>query len=362
MAGNISKQARNAVDEDLAVKQINPIIDYSLGTLFLLLVSKLFYECILDHSKGVLFISCLCAVIVVIQATRKSSRVIGGAISKFRTSPSLPVEARDPLRKKLTMLKFTDQAWQLFVHSTMTLFEVYLLQNKTWWEDPASTFDPCPVTFLEGEPSNQHSWELELFYMLQLAIWIWTCFSCQFLESRRKDYLQMMTHHIFTIILVLFSYLNQEHAIGLVVLVVHDGTDVLTDLLKMVNYLKLMDAHGFFITELFFMLNLCAWAYYRLYKFPLDIIYRGVWLGYGQKCGTEGDGVVARCYSAGTCFQSACLLSGLCVLHFYWFLLFLRILKKIVKGDTRRAGAENYEGPSGSDINSDNEASHMKSS
>lgn len=346
---DISSETVRAQDEDLAVKPINPLIDYSLGGLFMMLCGKLAVECVKDQTMGITFLICLVAVIFIIHATQRIAQVVGRQLSKFRTYDGIPESAKDPLKKKLPMRKFKDQSWQFVIHTSMTIYGVYLLRDNDWWENPATTFEPCPLTFLGKNPENRHSFELRLFYLVQLAIWIWTCFSCQFLESRRKDYLEMMLHHIFTITLVLYSFLNGELAIGLVILVVHDGTDIIADTLKIVNYLKLTDAHGFFIVELAFVSNMVAWAYYRLYKFPTDVVYNGLLNGYAANCGVVEGGAIERCASAGSCLSSFILLSSLCVLHVYWFCLFIRILIKILNGDTSRAGKEEYEGTSGSE-------------
>jgi len=356
---NIVSKTKCAADEDLAVKPIHPLIDYSLGGVFLLLCSKLALMCWKDQTTGFLFLSCLVAVIVVITGTRTVAQVAGRSISKWRNYDGLPEDLRDPLRKKLQMRKFKDQSWQLLIHLSMTLYELYLLRDNDWFENPASAFTPCPSTFMGENPANKHSLELRLFYLTQLAIWIWTCFSCQFLESRRKDYLEMMLHHIFTISLVLGSYLHAELPIGLVVLFIHDVTDIFVDSLKICNYLKLTGAHGFFITELVCVANVVSWVYFRLYKFPLDVVYRGGIIGYANQCATVEGTTFERCQSAGTCLSGITLLTALVGLHLYWFMLFLRILVKIYQGDSSRAGKEHYEGHSDA---SDDEAGKLKSS
>ena len=53
-----------------------------------------------------------------------------------------------------------------------------------------------------------------------------------------------MLHHCVTVALVLFSYLNGELAIGVIVLLVHDCSDILLDMMKMANYLKVENTHG----------------------------------------------------------------------------------------------------------------------
>ena len=221
-----------------------------------------------------------------------------------------------------------------------------LRDGTTWWEDPASAFQPCPRDFLEGR--EEQPFLLKAFYIIQLAIWVWTGFSCKWIEARRKDYVEMMTHHVATVMLVLFSFLNEELAIGLVVLFAHDFSDIVMDIMKMVNYMKLEGWHGYYIVEFFFALNtFVTWPYFRLYYFPVHIIYHGVFGGYVDYCG-EGEGSrVQKCQKMGSCFNGA-LLALLACLHVFWFFLLLRILYKLVTKGSRpsRAGKEVYEGDS----------------
>ena len=135
------------------------------------------------------------------------------------------------------MRKFKDQAWQLFVHVFFACYEVALLRDVPWWDEPSSVFVPCPH-------EQVHSDALHAFYLMQAAVWTWTGLSAKLLEERRRDYLQMLTHHMLTVALVTFSFVHNEHAFGLLVLTAHDVSDVILDLLKLVNYLKLEGGHG----------------------------------------------------------------------------------------------------------------------
>ena len=69
--------------------------------------------------------------------------------------------------------------------------------NPQWWQDPGTCFVNCPQEHhtREDDPAALSS-EMRLFYVLQLAIWMWTGFSCKWLEERRKDYVEMMLHHV----------------------------------------------------------------------------------------------------------------------------------------------------------------------
>ena len=156
-----------------------------------------------------------------------------------------------------------------------------------------------------------------------------------------------MLHHCITVGLILAAWLNGEHAVGLVILYVHDTSDVVLDLMKICNYLKLEDGHGLYITETFFVGNLVSWVYYRMYVYPLHILYHGSVVGFFVHCG-EG----TPNYSAEASFLHKWCIFGcslLACLHVFWFCLFLRIAHKLVNGSASQAGKEEYEGGSESD-------------
>lgn len=292
MTASSSSKAKSTYDEDLAVKPVNPILDHTLGLIFILLSLRLLYEFYFDLSLGVLFLIALVISYVWVQCVRKGALRVAMFISDRRVGPSIPIECQRPMASELAQRKVMDQSWQLAIHVTMTAFAFYLMKDTTWFSDPASTFEPCPQRFRDGELSRPA--QLNCYYLMQLAIWMWTAFSCKWLESRRKDYVEMMLHHIVTIMLVLGSLLYKEHPMGMLVLIVHDSSDVVLDAMKLANYFKLENAHGFFITEVLFFLNtFVSWPLLRLCYFPKMVIYEGVIVGYGSNCGV-GDSVFDR--------------------------------------------------------------------
>lgn len=276
-----------------------------------------------------------------IVATKYISYWIGKFISNCRSSLSIPANCRDPLKDEVIMKKFMDQAWQLVIHFYMTVWEIRLIRaNPQWWSDPSSI--GCPGTYEAGA-------ELYAFALLQCALWIVTGISCKWFEERRKDYMEMMLHHIITVALILTAIINGELAFLLVVLTVHDSSDIILDAMKMANYLKLEDAHGLFITEIFFVSNTyISWPYLRLYVYPFFIIH-GQYIGYQAKCMPAGWiptwNVMALIQNGG--LWIATRTSGLAmlqVLHLFWWCILNRIGYKILMGaDPNQAGDDEYE-------------------
>jgi hypothetical protein len=156
--------------------------------------------------------------------------------------------------------------------------------------------------------------------------------------------------------------------------VIHDASDLPTDVLKIVNQLKLEGHAGLFLTEFCFVLNLITWAVTRLYLFP-----RFIWHGIIKSTQCWGSAIFGWSLSDGRGYNDAMnqrvirefmmhqaligedptnslkhiffiivVLSILLCMHVYWFGLFLRIAKRLVlRGEeSHDIAREEYEGDS----------------
>ena len=114
----------------------------------------------------------------------------------------------------------------------------------------------------------------------------------------------MYVHHVVTIALVWGSYSYNYVRIG-TVLYLHDLSDIMVDLLKLTNYMKLegrraaspppqpsattgrrppyaprLRGHAIYAS---FLVEICSnfvtWFYLRLYVYPLHVVWRGVIYG-----------------------------------------------------------------------------------
>eukprot|EP00240_Pyramimonas_obovata_P003690 CAMPEP_0118921866 /NCGR_PEP_ID=MMETSP1169-20130426/1003_1 /TAXON_ID=36882 /ORGANISM="Pyramimonas obovata, Strain CCMP722" /LENGTH=356 /DNA_ID=CAMNT_0006862657 /DNA_START=77 /DNA_END=1147 /DNA_ORIENTATION=+ len=341
MAEGVTNERVEEVDEDRATKRFNPVVDHGLGTILLLLIARFIwflYDVRAEQPElAMWFAGALVATVVAITVVTRASLVFGIFVSRLRSGDWVPEECKNPLASKVAQHKFKDQAWQLAVHATMSAWELrLLLQHRQWWDDPASCFAFYP----KGEKPAILADELRMFYIVQLVIWMWTGVSCKWLEERRKDYLEMMTHHVLTVGLLLTSLESNELPIGLVVLAIHDSSDVVLDLMKMANYLKLEGLKSLFFVEILFVLNYITFGFSRLYIFPVKVI-SAVLFGYNRRCKQEHH---SNCYPHYVPIFFASMLSGLLVLHVFWMYLLSRIFYKIIIGKPpNEAGDEEYE-------------------
>jgi hypothetical protein len=139
--------------------------------------------------------------------------------------------------------------------------------------------------------------------------------------------------------------------VGLLVLYVHDVSDIFVDLLKMSNYLKVEGKKGWFITEIAYAMCVCSWMYYRLYQFPFRAIYASFveplkLLTKHPRQSVTVLGLEWLPPDLPLYTEMNALLFLLLMLHIYWFHLFLMIGYRIINEGAREASRQEYEGDS----------------
>lgn len=256
--------------------------------------------------------------------------------------------------KPRNMRKFADQAWHGVTHVAMFAFELYLVGrpsvNWVWWNDILGAHSTW-------EPTDQSlDIPVRSFYLLQLSHYSFHGISHRFHESRHNDYFVMYSHHVATLALISLSWWAESLRIGVLVLLIHDSSDIIVDLLKSCNYLGLDSKSGLFLTEGFFAMNLVTWAYTRLYLYPLHLIWSLPAGGLTRFCGEMEGGDPVRSTSARWAKVNTCLalLCVVCAMSFWWFAMFCRMGYKLLTKSVKETSQETYEG--NSDDDSDDEA------
>ncbi|KAG7280406.1 hypothetical protein CRUP_028146 [Coryphaenoides rupestris] len=86
-------------------------------------------------------------------------------------------------------------------------------------------------------PNQPLTVDLHYYYIVELSFYLSLLFS-QFTDMRRKDFLVMFLHHLTTISLITFSYVNNMVRVGTLLMCLHDAVDILMEAGKMANYAK----------------------------------------------------------------------------------------------------------------------------
>lgn len=164
----------------------------------------------------------------------------------------------------VNVAKTHEQLWQLAVHVSMTYLN---WDSLVYVGKEATIFDGSP-TPVEGMDET-----IVTVYVWQAAIWFVTAFRHRFMAPRIKDYLLMYAHHVATLLLVIGSYtFSKEYArFGALVLILHDSSDIVIDIMRLAHDLGIDMDSGLPAAEVFYVANVCSWAYSRLYLFPIAI-------------------------------------------------------------------------------------------
>jgi hypothetical protein len=167
--------------------------------------------------------------------------------------------------------KLRENLWYWIWHSFSVAANLKLLSECSWFKDSLSvTAGLVQTNALKAffTEHTEHEWPLGMqeFYLLEFSFWM-SCLIFIGVETIRKDFLQMLGHHVVTLLLVAISYKTNFHRAGLVVMLLHDLGDVFLYSAKVFLYM------GFkAITDTIFGLFVLAFFSLRLLYFPLFII------------------------------------------------------------------------------------------
>lgn len=209
--------------------------------------------------------------------------------------------------------KFAHQAFNLCYHTAATMYGYELIYRQGRWLDASVDMerrleavfnDKAMVTFA---PTLffccSFGYHLERLLLLLM-------------ERGRPDFREMLLHHVTSVFLLTCGvfYLHSYLRLGFLILFVHDASDILGCLIKMVNALgkKVMSLVIFFPM-------VGVWYYTRMHIFPWQVI----------ALSALAPETPPKPYILG-------FLWVLVALHTYWFLLFMKMLWLAVRSGMER--------------------------
>jgi ceramide synthetase len=229
---------------------------------------------------------------------------------------------------KKQQMKFCDQGWQLVLHAISVAIELPTLLSEGILADIPKCWIPCPVE--QTCPPL-----LQFAYFFVLSAYTFAGFQHRFFSPRKRDYYVMFGHHIATCALITGSYVARGYRIGLVVMFVHDLSDILLDITQLMNHAKMEGAQYCFVTEISFVCAMIGWFVSRIYYLPVKII--GNILTEAHKlCALKYPGQAwkyPKCERVPFWHGGIILLSLLVVMHTWWFYLGCKILVKVALND-----------------------------
>lgn len=210
------------------------------------------------------------------------------------------------------IVKFVEAVWRLLFYiyfcwvGFSALFAggtaVWILDTKEHWI---------------GWPLQPISNAIDYYYQVELGAYIhqllWT-------EVSRSDSVEMIIHHLATILLIVFSYLTNFTRIGASILLLHDSSDVFLESAKVFVYIS-KTKHGKWASkycDTLFALFAVSFFISRLIIYPRFLIYSLVYEAPAILGGWPGHGLFSG------------LLMVLQFLHIFWFYLILRMIPALV--------------------------------
>ena len=116
-------------------------------------------------------------------------------------------------------------------YSYLTRFKValglYCLLDKPWLTDLRHCWYGYP-----WHPVSPAVW----WYYMTAMTYFWSLCVSQFIDVKRKDFWQLMVHHVTTLALMAFSWTCNLTRMGTLVLLVHDCADVFLEAAKACRY------------------------------------------------------------------------------------------------------------------------------
>ncbi|XP_041367609.1 ceramide synthase 2-like [Gigantopelta aegis] len=236
------------------------------------------------------------------------------------------------------MMRFRECSWHFIFYSISFTYGLIILWNKPWFSDTRYCW--------AGWPHQPVTNDLYYLYLMELSFY-WSLIFTLVYDVKRKDFKEMVIHHVATMVLVYFSWVINFVRVGTLIFVIHDASDHWMAAAKMAKYCKRQ-----MLCEFLFFTFLAIWVVCRLIFFPFWVLhttYVELW--------TEISGLGYAFYM----FNG--LLFVLQILHIIWSYFIVRVLvQKIrcgkVQKDTR-SDTESDDGQSDEAGDSNRVSNHV---
>ncbi|KAJ3989693.1 longevity assurance proteins LAG1 LAC1 [Lentinula detonsa] len=225
-----------------------------------------------------------------------------------------PIARHFDIKKEQKLDRFAEQGYAMVYFAVMGAWGYRIMgQLPTWWYRTEAFWIDYPHWDMKPE--------LKRYYLMQMAYWVQQLLVLVLgLEKPRKDYYELVAHHIVTIWLVGWSYLINLTLIGNAVYMSMDIPDSFLAFSKILNYLRAERAK-----IVSFVIFAFIWTYFR-HILNFYILY-SVWFEYdlipeSSKVWIWADGTYLNWWMKYQVFAPLLLLQ---FLNLFWYFLIMRI-------------------------------------
>eukprot|EP00931_Biecheleriopsis_adriatica_P104216 TRINITY_DN78913_c0_g1_i1.p1 TRINITY_DN78913_c0_g1~~TRINITY_DN78913_c0_g1_i1.p1 ORF type:complete len:358 (-),score=57.11 TRINITY_DN78913_c0_g1_i1:49-1086(-) len=213
------------------------------------------------------------------------------------------------------LVKFTQSVLEAIIYGSFSAIGIAIVPSQSW----AWPSENWWKGFSSGEHLIMRS-DLRCYYLLYGARYIQAAFTVV-LEPKRKDFVEMMVHHLVTIGVVYVSYLFGWNRVGVVVMVLLDPADLPLHLAKLCKYTAEATQRG-------------VWQFLadRLFEVFALLFFVTRLVMFGYVCWSSH--IESKNYFPHTVAATSCvlLLYLLMVLQIYWFCLILKVAMTLLRG------------------------------
>ncbi|KAF2148248.1 longevity-assurance protein 1 [Myriangium duriaei CBS 260.36] len=223
-----------------------------------------------------------------------------------------PIALRWGIKSRAKQSRFMEQFYTAVYFSIMGPVGLWVMsRTPVWYFNTRGMF--------EGFPHRSHDAAVKSYYLLQASYWAqqWLVLLLM-LEKPRKDFKELVLHHVITLALIWLSYRFHFTYMGVAVYVTHDISDFFLATSKVLNYIDSP------VTIPYFVFFIGVWTYMRHYL-NLRILYATA-----TEFRTVGpfelnwDTQQYKCWISQ--YITFALLAVLQAVNLFWMFLILRIL------------------------------------
>uniref|UniRef100_A0A9L0RDT5 Ceramide synthase 1 n=2 Tax=Equus TaxID=9789 RepID=A0A9L0RDT5_HORSE len=218
--------------------------------------------------------------------------------------------------------KMPESAWKFLFYLGAWSYSAYLLfgTDYPFFHDP-------PSVFYDWVPGMAVPRDIAAAYLLQGSFYGHSIYATLYMDAWRKDSVVMLVHHVVTLVLIVSSYAFRYHNVGILVLFLHDISDVQLEFTKLNVYFKSRGGSYHRLHALAADLGCLSfslsWFWFRLYWFPLKVLYATC------HCSLRSVPDIPFYF-----FFNALLLL-LTAMNLYWFLYIVAFAAKVLTGQVR---------------------------
>ncbi|KAG5927505.1 hypothetical protein E4U53_002853 [Claviceps sorghi] len=222
--------------------------------------------------------------------------------------------------KRSKQARFMEQAYTAIYFFFLGPAGMYVMsRTPVWYFNTRGMY--------EGFPHRTHEAGVKFYYLFQAAYWAQQAIVLVLgLEKARKDFKELVGHHIVSLALIGLSYRFHFTYIGLAVYTTHDISDFFLATSKVLNYLD----HP--LVGPYFFLFVCVWIYMR-HVINLKIIW-SLFTEFRTVGPFELDWAAEQYKSWLSQYIAIGLLASLQSLNLFWLFYIVRIAYRFIRDST----------------------------